>query len=272
MLMVTGLTALVPTHARAQLLDEYEPVRHACCLSLTVKNLADQLQDWNQLSRYHTENKTLREQPAEPGRVVFMGDSITELWTLADSFPGRPYVNRGISGQTTSQMVVRMFPDVIALKPAAVVILAGTNDISRATGAVTRQMVQDNIQAMAQLATANGIKPILCSILPTDDEPVPASDAPRRFGPPQPGGVRPLARRKNSEMRPPGDITALNAWMKEYAQRTGAVYVDYYSAMTDGAGMLRDGLSNDGVHPTAAGYAVMAPLVTRAIADLLRSP
>ena len=201
-----------------------------------------------------------------------MGDSITELWTLADSFPGRPYVNRGISGQTTSQMVVRMFPDVIALKPAAVVILAGTNDISRATGAVTRQMVQDNIQAMAQLATANGIKPILCSILPTDDEPVPATDAPRRFGPPQPAGVRPLVRRKNSEMRPPGDITALNAWMKDYAQRTGAVYVDYYSAMTDGSGMLRDGLSNDGVHPTPAGYAVMAPLVTRAIADLLRSP
>lgn len=269
-LIALGLVALLPVEGRAQLLDEYEPVRHACCLSLTIRNIADQLQDWNQLSRYHDENKALMQKPVEKDRVVFMGDSITELWSLADSFPGKPYVNRGISGQTTSQMVVRMLPDVVALKPAAVVILAGTNDISRATGAVTRQMVQDNLQAMVQLALANGIKPILCSILPTDDTPVQAADAPRRMGPPQPAGVRPVPRRKNSEMRPPSDITGLNAWMKDFAQRTGITYVDYYSAVVDDAGMLKDGLSNDGVHPTAAGYAVMAPLVSRALADVLK--
>lgn len=264
--------ALLPSVARAQLLPEYEPVRHACCLSLTIRNISDQLQDWNQLSRYHTENLELRAQPAVPDRVVFMGDSITELWSLADSFPGQHYVNRGISGQTTSQMLVRMFPDVVALKPAAVVILAGTNDISRATGAVTAQMVQDNIQAMAQLAMANGIKPILCSVLPTDDDPVRPSGAPPRMGPQPPAGVRPVPRRKNSEMRPPSDIQQLNTWMREYARTAGITYVDYYAALVDANGMLRDGLSNDGVHPTPAGYAVMAPLVEAALKTVVRQP
>ena len=267
-LLVLGC-ALLPASAAAQLLLEYEPVRHACCLSLTIRNISDQLQDWNQLSRYHTENQELRRQPADPKRVVFMGDSITELWRLADSFSGQSYVNRGISGQTTSQMLGRMFPDVIALKPAAVVILAGTNDISRATGAVTAQMVEDNIQAMAQLATANGIKVVLCSVLPTDDEPVLAPGTPARTGPPPPGGVRPVPRRKNSEMRPPTDITQLNTWMREYAAKAGIPYVDYYTALADANGMLRDGLSNDGVHPTAAGYAVMTPLIASALKTAL---
>jgi lysophospholipase L1-like esterase len=268
-LLVLG-GALLPATAAAQLLPDYEPVRHACCLSLTIRNISDQLQDWNQLSRYHAENQELRTQPADPKRVVFMGDSITELWRLAESFPGQSYVNRGISGQTTSQMLVRMFPDVIALKPAAVVILAGTNDISRATGAVTAQMVEDNIQAMAQLAAANGIKVVLCSVLPTDDEPVLAPGTPPRTGPPPPRGVRPVPRRKNSEMRPPTDITQLNTWMREYAAKAGITYVDYYTALADATGMLRDGLSNDGVHPTAAGYAVMAPLVDAGLKTALR--
>jgi acyl-CoA thioesterase-1 len=260
--------ALFPAPARAQLLPEYDPVRHACCLSLTIRNISDQLQDWNQLSRYHTDNQELRARPADPKRVVFMGDSITDNWRLDGSFPGQPYVNRGIGGQTTSQMLVRMFPDVIALKPAAVVILAGTNDISRATGAVTAQMVQDNIQAMAQLAIANGIKPVLCSILPTDDEPVRAPGTPPRMGPPPPPGVRPLPRRKNSEMRPPADIVQLNAWMRDYARTAGIPYVDYYAALVDADGMLRDRLSNDGVHPTDAGYAIMAPLLEAALKTL----
>ena len=159
LLLLAGVA--LPTSAWAQLVPDTRTVRHACCQSLNIRNLADQLQDWNQLSRYHLENEELKKQPADPRRVVFMGDSITELWTLAESFPGQPYVNRGISGQTTSQMLVRMFPDVIALKPAAVVILAGTNDISRATGAQTADMVKANIQAMAQLAAANGIKVVL---------------------------------------------------------------------------------------------------------------
>jgi len=268
-LLVLG-GALLPATAVAQLLPDYEPVRHACCLSLTIRNISDQLQDWNQLSRYYTENQELRRLPADPKRVVFMGDSITELWRLAESFPGQSYVNRGISGQTSSQMLGRMFQDVIALKPAAVVILAGTNDISRATGAVTAQMVEDNIQAMAQLAQANGIKVILCSILPTDDEPVVAPGTPARTGPPPPAGTRPVPRRKHSELRPPTDITQLNAWMRDYAKMAGVTYVDYFSAVVDANGMLRDGLSNDGIHPTAAGYAVMAPLVDAALKTALR--
>ncbi len=271
------VTALVlagaawPTTARAQLVAEYEPVRHACCQSLSIRNLAEQLQDWNQLSRYHTENAELRKLPADPNRVVFMGDSITELWPLATSFPGASYVNRGISGQTTSQMLVRMFPDVIALKPAAVVLLAGTNDISRATGAATAEMVQHNIQAMAQLAAANGIKVVLCAILPTDDTPVrPEGFDQARRGPQPPAGVKIPPRPKNSEMRPPSDITGLNTWMREYARASGFAFVDYHSAMVDAEGMLRDGLSVDGVHPTPAGYSVMAPLVDAALKSVLR--
>ena len=262
---------VLPTPVRAQLVSEYEPVRHACCQSLNIRNLAEQLQDWNQLSRYHIENEELRKQPSDARRVVFMGDSITELWPLAESFPGEPYVNRGISGQTTSQMLVRMFPDVIALKPAAVVILAGTNDISRATGAVTAEMVKFNLQAMAQLAAVNGIKVVLAAILPTDDTPVPPPTATvGRGGPPAPQGLRaPIPRRKNSEMRPPSDIAELNTWMREYAGRAGFTYLDYYSALVDADGMLRDGLSADGVHPTPAGYAVMKPLVSAALKTLL---
>jgi lysophospholipase L1-like esterase len=267
---------LLPTPARAQLLPEYEPVRDGCCLSLTIQNLAEQLQDWNQLSRYHSDNLRLRQQPADPGRVVFIGDSITDYWQLAQAFPGQPYVNRGISGQTTSQMVARMFPDVIALKPAAVVILAGTNDISRATGAVTAEMVEFNLQAMSQLATANGVKVVLCSILPTDDTPVPPAGSPGGGlrggggrGGSLPGGRPPAPRRKNSEMRPPSDILALNAWMRDYARTAGITYVDYYSAVVDADGMFRDGLSIDGVHPSAGGYAVMGPLVTAALKTVL---
>lgn len=266
---------LLPTPARAQLVREYEPVRDACCLSLTIQNLSEQLQDWNQLSRYYTDNQRLRQQPADPGRVVFIGDSITDYWPLAEAFPGQPYINRGIAGQTTSQMVARMFSDVIALKPAAVVILAGTNDISRATGAVTAEMVEFNLQAMAQLAAANGIKVVLCSILPTDDTPVrpPGGAAGLRGGArggSQPGGRPPAPRRKNSEMRPPSDILALNAWMREYARTAGFSYVDYYTAVVDADGMFRDGLSTDGVHPSAAGYAVMSPLVAATLETALR--
>ena len=263
---------MLPASAWAQLVPEYKPVRHACCHSLNIRNLADQLQDWNQLSRYHIENEELRKKASDARRVVFMGDSITELWDLADSFPGEPYVNRGISGQTTPQMLVRMFPDVIALKPAAVVILAGTNDISRATGAATAEMVKFNLQAMAQLASANGIKVVLAAILPTDDTPVrPPGAVTGRGGPPQPQGLRaPIPRRLNSEMRPPSDIAELNAWMREYAKTAGFTYLDYHSALVGADGMLRDGLSNDGVHPTAAGYAVMKPLVAAALKTILR--
>jgi acyl-CoA thioesterase I len=272
-LLLTMVAGVLPARSDAQLLNEYEPVRHACCLSLNIGNLAEQLQDWNQLSRYFLENQELQRRPADPKRVVFMGDSITEQWRLAESFPGQPYVNRGISGQTTAQMVVRMIPDVVALKPAAVVILAGTNDISRATGAVTAQMVEDNLMAMTQLAQANGIKVVLCSILPTDDTPLPgvaAAPPAGRGAASAPAGVPPAPRRKNSEMRPPADITTLNAWIKSFAAKSGAVYLDLYSAVVDGSSMFRDGLSRDGVHPTPEGYAVLAPLVASALRQVVR--
>src|SRR5690349_9485949 len=155
------LAALVPTAAVAQLVETYNPKRGNCCLAAAAQNLADQLQDWNQLGRYHADNEALAAQP-DPRRVVFLGDSITDLWKLAQSFPGKPYVNRGISGQTTAQMLVRLYPDVLDLKPAALVLLAGTNDIARNTGPETLQMIAENIQAITELAQAHGIKIILC--------------------------------------------------------------------------------------------------------------
>src|SRR5690349_7928468 len=157
--------------ASAQLTDEYNPPTANCCLLNTAKSLADQLQDWNQLGRYHQANQELKRQPADPKRVVFLGDSITDFWKLDEYFPGKPYVDRGISGQTTAQMLVRMYPDVIDLKPAAMVLLAGINDVSRNTGPSTAEMIEQNIMAMTELAQHHGIKVILCSVLPVSDYP-----------------------------------------------------------------------------------------------------
>src|SRR5580700_6615265 len=160
---------LLPAAARCQLVEDYNPPKANCCLVFSARNLADQLQDWNQLGRYHQDNERLRAAPADPRRVVFLGDSITDGWKLAQSFPDRPYVNRGIGGQTTPQMLVRMYPDVIDLKPAALIILAGTNDISRNTGPETPVMIEENIAAMTDIAQAHGIKVILCSVTPISD-------------------------------------------------------------------------------------------------------
>src|SRR5262249_10697520 len=153
--------------------------------------------------------------------VVFLGDSITDTWKLATQFPGKPYVNRGISGQTTPQMLVRMYPDVIDLKPAALVILAGTNDIARNTGPPTLTMIDENIQHMTELAQAHGIKVVLCSVTPISD----------------------YERTPQSAQRPPADILKMNAWMKDYAAKVHAVYADYFSALVDDKGMLKKGYS-----------------------------
>src|ERR1035441_9567188 len=131
-LVSTG-ALLIAAGAQGQLADEFNPPRANCCLINNARGLADQLQDWNQLGRYHQANEELKKQAAESKRVVFMGDSITDFWRLDQYFPGKPYVNRGIGGQTTPQMLVRMYPDVIELKPAAMVLLAGTNDIAGKT-------------------------------------------------------------------------------------------------------------------------------------------
>lgn len=242
------LLAFLPTGAAfGQLVDTYNPPRSNCCLPQAAQNLADQLQDWDQLGRYHADDAALMAQPPDPHRVVFLGDSITDLWKLALSFPGKPYVNRGISGQTTSQMLVRLYPDVLDLKPAAIILLAGTNDIARNTGPVTLQMIAENIQAMTELAQAHGIKVILCSLTPVSD----------------------YTRRKQTGQRPPADILRLNAWIREYATKGNLGFADYYSALVDDKGMLKDGFSDDGLHPNARGYDLLAPVAEAALEKTL---
>jgi lysophospholipase L1-like esterase len=206
--------------------------------------------DWAELRRYRQANAELP--PPAPGerRVVLMGNSITDVWAryFPAMFPGKPYVGRGIGGQTTPQMLVRFRQDVIALKPAVVVILAGTNDIAGNTGPSTLEMIEDNLMSMTELAQANGIRVVLSSVLPVYDYPW------------RPG------------LEPAPKIVALNAWMKAYAARVGAVYLDYHTAMADERGGLRRELGDDGVHPNEAGYRVMAPLAEQAIAEALRRP
>ena len=238
---------LVPPGAFSQLVEQFAPPRANCCLPASAKALADQLQDWNQLGRYYADNQRLKQLSPEPGRVVFLGDSITDGWKLAQYFPGKPYVNRGISGQTTPQMLVRMFPDVIALKPAALLVYAGTNDIAGNTGPSTLTMIEDNLQAITELAQAHGIKVILCSVTPVSD----------------------YTARKQTLQRPPADILKLNSWMREYAARANAVFADYHAALVDETGMLKDGYSGDGLHPNDKGYALLAPFAEAAIAKAL---
>jgi lysophospholipase L1-like esterase len=204
------------------------------------------LTDWPQLERYRAANALLPAPAPEEKRVVFYGDSITDGWPLFTYFPGKPYVNRGISGQTTPQMLVRFREDVIALKPRVVVILAGTNDVAQNTGPETLEQIEDNFASMCDLAKANGIRVVLSSILP-------AYEYPWRPG-----------------MDPVTKIAALNQWLRDYAAAHGYVYLDYYSAMQDARHGLPENLSRDGVHPNAAGYAVMAPLAEKAIGDALR--
>ncbi|HVW06096.1 MAG TPA: SGNH/GDSL hydrolase family protein [Vicinamibacterales bacterium] len=252
---------------RAQLATDFNPPRANCCLAGTAQSLADQLQDWNQLGRYYAANEELKRLPADPKRVVFMGDSITDIWRLADSFPGKPYVNRGISGQTTAQMLVRMYPDVITLKPAAVVILAGTNDIARNNGPQTIEMIEQNLMAMTELAQLHGIKVILCGLTPISDNPAPP---PAAAGQGAGRGAGAPPRRKQSEQRPPADILKLNAWIKDYAAKIKASYVDYYAATVDATGEFKSGYTNDGLHPNTRGYELMAPVVETAIEQTLR--
>jgi lysophospholipase L1-like esterase len=214
------------------------------------------LDDWPQLDRYRTANSDVKPPAPDEARVVFLGDSITDAWDdpkYGGFFPGKPYIDRGISGQTTPQMVLRMQADVIALKPKVMVLLAGTNDLASNTGTITVEETQSNITTMAELAVAHGIKVVLSSILPVSAYHVIAAD-PR--GP-------------QTTRRPPDKIKVLNAWMQAYAKEHGHVYLDYYTAMLDAQGMFRTELSGDDLHPNAAGYAIMAPLAEAAIKEAL---
>lgn len=240
--------SLLPLTASAQIVDDYNPPKAACCLASAGQNLANGLLDWNALGRYHADDEKLKAQPADPGRVVFLGDSITDIWKLGTFFAGKPYVNRGISGQVTSQMLVRMYPDVIDLKPAAMILLAGTNDIARNNGPTTLAMIEENIMAITELAHGHGIKVILCSVTPIAD----------------------YGRQKMSEGRPPADILKVNSWMKEYAAKVGAIYADYFSALVDDKGMMKPGISMDGLHPNDEGFKLMAPVAQAAIDQALK--
>jgi lysophospholipase L1-like esterase len=199
------------------------------------------LTDFPWLARFKEDDLKLGPPAAGDDRVVFMGDSITQGWHLDGSFPSKLYINRGISGQTTPQMVLRFHQDVIALKPKAVIILAGINDIAGNTGPMTLEQTEDNLAAMAEMASANQIKVVLCSVLPAYDFPW------------SPGQY------------PAHKVVALNEWIKAYAAEKGLVYVDFYSPMKDDRGGLPPTLSRDGVHPLPAGYAIMAPLVQAGI-------
>jgi acyl-CoA thioesterase I len=220
----------------------------ATALTGLMRNDA-RLRDWAQLARYRNANESLP--GASDKRVVFMGDSITDAWPVrfaSSFFPGKPYVGRGISGQTTPQMLVRFRQDVVALKPKVVVILAGINDIAGNTGPATQAMIADNLMSMTEIAQANGIRVVLSSVLP-------AYDFPWKRG-----------------IAPAPKVVALNSWIRCYAGQAGAVYLDYYSKMVDARGGLSPEMASDGVHPTDAGYRIMAPLAEAAIQEALRRP
>lgn len=217
------------------------------CASLKEDNSAMELRlrDWPNLAKYREDDGKLGAPAKGESRVVFLGDSITEFWSLSDSFLGKPYVNRGISGQTTPQILLRFRQDVIALKPKVVVILAGTNDIAENTGPTTLAAIEDNLTSMVDLAKRNGIRVVLSSLLP-------ALQYPWR-----------------SDLAPVEKIRALNDWIKDYAAKERLVFLDYHSAMANDKRGLKAELSDDGVHPNKAGYAVMVPLAEKAIAAAL---
>jgi lysophospholipase L1-like esterase len=203
--------------------------------------------DWAALARYRDDNAKVAPPAKGENRVVFMGDSITDFWprNVEQFFPGKPYIGRGIGGQTTPQMLVRFQQDVVALQPKVVVINAGTNDIAGNTGPSTLEMIEDNLKSMAQIAMANGIKVVLASVTPVYDY---------SWKP----GIEPAEK-----------IVTLNAWMKGWCAQHGCVYCDYFSGLTDEKHGMKEAYSRDGVHPNAAGYAVMQPIAEKAIAEAL---
>jgi lysophospholipase L1-like esterase len=207
--------------------------------------------DFADLHRYRAANAELGAPVTGERRVIFYGDSITDFWKLGEFFPGKNYINRGISGQTTSQMLLRLRQDVIDLNPDLVVILAGTNDIAGNTGPISIPDIEGNISSMAELARAHNIALVLSSVTPVNNY----STASQRF----------------FADRPPAQILRLNEWMKAYCASTNCYYLDYFSAMVDGSGLLKRELSEDGLHPNEAGYKVMAPLAASAIEKRMAS-
>jgi lysophospholipase L1-like esterase len=201
--------------------------------------------DFGELHRYRDADAALAPAAAGEKRVVFIGDSITDYWKLADYFPGKPYINRGIDGQTTPQMLVRFRQDVIDLHPRVLIVLAGTNDVAGVTGAARNEDIETNYSSMAELARLHHIRVIFSSLLPVNNY---TDDAKESFA-----------------LRPRERILALNRWLEDYCAKNGFVYLDYFSAMVDNKGMLKRDLSDEGLHPNATGYRIMATLAEKAI-------
>jgi len=203
--------------------------------------------DFAALKRYKDENTKIGLPAPGENRVVFMGNSITEYWNpyWTEFFPGKPYINRGIAGQTTPQMLVRFQQDVIKLKPKVVVILAGINDITGMTGPTTNEMIEDNLSSMVEIAQANGIQVILSTVLPCYSI----------VGRP--------------DLHPAERVLALNVWIKKFATEKGCIYLEYFSKLADENKGLKSEFTKDGVHPNKAGYDIMAPLVESAILKAL---
>jgi len=251
MALVLCLAAAAWAQPAAQSLPAPSPDPRAVApLREALDGISRTINDFGNTARYAADNRTVR--PPAPGedRVVFMGDSITDSWGRNNNgstfFFGKPYINRGISGQVTPQMLLRFYADVVALQPKAVVILAGTNDIGGNIGFMTLEATESYLISMADLARANNIKVVLASLLPVCDY-----------------------HRPQTQTRSPQRILALNQWIRSYAAKNHVVYLDYFSAMVDEKGMFRADLTEDGLHPNAAGYVVMAPLAARAIAQAL---
>ena len=207
--------------------------------------------DFGELKRYREADASLALGRAGENRVVFIGDSITDYWKLADYFPGKPYINRGIDGQSTPQMLVRFRQDVIELHPAVLVVLAGTNDVAGVTGPTRNEDIEANYASMAELARAHHIRVVFASLLPVNNY---TDDAKESFA-----------------LRPCERILALNTWLRDYCAKNGLVYLDYFSAMIDDKGMLKRNLSDEGLHPNASGYKIMTPLAEKAIARAMVS-
>lgn len=244
LLLLVGLTAL----ALAQQVGPQVTIPASGFSGLDnyrASRIAVYTNDYGEWARYREANAALK--PRAPGeqRVVFFGDSITDAWHLDESFPGRPYINRGIGGQTTSQMLVRFRQDVIGIQPKMVVILAGTNDIAGNTGPISDENIEQNFTSLAELARAHNIRVIFASILPVHNYTAQSQDF--------------------YKQRPVSRILALNEWLRGYCAGSGLEFLDYFSSLVDEKGLLRRELADDGLHPNKAGYAIMAPLAEKAI-------
>ena len=225
------------------------PTGHPGLDQYRASRIAVYTDDFGQLARYRDANSSLKAPAPGENRVVFFGDSITDIWKLEDYFAGKPYINRGIGGQTTPQMLVRFRQDVIDLHPQVVVILAGTNDIAGNTGPMSLGDIEANYSSMAELARAHNIRVVFSSILPVHN-------------------YTPKAQEFFAQ-RPPEKILELNRWLKDYCAAKTLAYLDYFNSMVDEKGLLKRDLAEDGLHPNPAGYKIMAPLADQAITKAL---